>query len=206
MTEKLKTTAEQREGWRVGLTAYLIRCDYAGRLAAFLSDALEDIDALVTRSADTVDKTTVKVTKAILERICGMVYATRAEQSRLDYITDKEYLELVRLRHGGCGSVETVLTALSGSRAAQKESEGWIDIKEEEPDDQAECHIAVPLFDSGDRTFKRYEIFHATYHAQERGSYFTTCDGEDFDAGDEATHWRPLPAPPAATESKGESE
>lgn len=69
MTEKLKTTAEQREGWRVGLTAYLIRCDYAGRLAAFLSDALEDIDALVTRSADTVDETMLEACADFRDRV-----------------------------------------------------------------------------------------------------------------------------------------
>jgi hypothetical protein len=57
---------------------------------------------------------TISIPKFLLDRICGMVYATRGEQSRLDYITDKEYGELVRLRHSGHGAIETVLTALGG--------------------------------------------------------------------------------------------
>jgi len=55
----------------------------------------------------------VLVPKPMLERICAMVYASRGEQHRMNYITDHEYGELVRLRHGGKDSIETVMTALA---------------------------------------------------------------------------------------------
>lgn len=60
-----------------------------------------------------MDNETVPVEKSILHRICGMVYATRGEQHRMNFVTDKEYAELVRLRHSGHDSIDTVLTALS---------------------------------------------------------------------------------------------
>jgi hypothetical protein len=72
----------------------------------------------------------------------------------------------------------------------------WISVKDEEPDDGADCLIAVPLYDSKTLTFKRYEICHATYWPQEKRSYFTTCEGEEFDSGDEVPYWMPLPDPP----------
>ena len=56
----------------------------------------------------------ISVPKDLLSRICGMVYATRGEQHRLDYVTDAEYAKLVSLRHSGHDSIDTVLTALSG--------------------------------------------------------------------------------------------
>ena len=62
----------------------------------------------------TVAEDKISVPKDLLERICGMVYATRGEQHRLDYVTDHEYAQLVTLRHSGHDSIETVLTALSG--------------------------------------------------------------------------------------------
>ena len=57
---------------------------------------------------------TISVPKDLLNRICGMVYATRGEQHRLDFVTDAEYAKLVSLRHSGHDSIDTVLTALSG--------------------------------------------------------------------------------------------
>ena len=62
---------------------------------------------------------TIKVPKDVLQRICGMVYATRGEQHCMDYITDTEYAELVRLRHSEHDSIDTVLTALSGAKVMQ---------------------------------------------------------------------------------------
>ena len=56
----------------------------------------------------------VSVPKDILNRICGMVYATRCEQHRLNFVTDDEYAKLVSLRHSGHDSIDTVLTALVG--------------------------------------------------------------------------------------------
>jgi hypothetical protein len=54
----------------------------------------------------------VSVPKDVLQRICGMVYATRSEQIRMGYINDTEYRRLVSLRHGGNDSIATVLSAL----------------------------------------------------------------------------------------------
>ena len=61
----------------------------------------------------------ISVPNELLNRICGMVYATRAEQSRLGYITDDEYGKFVILRHSGHDSIDTVLTALA-PRGAQE--------------------------------------------------------------------------------------
>ena len=56
----------------------------------------------------------IGVPKSLLNRICGMVYATRGEQHRMNYVTDDEYASLVILRHSGHDSIETVLMALGG--------------------------------------------------------------------------------------------
>ena len=64
----------------------------------------------------------ISVSRELLQRICGMVYATRGEQQRLNFITCEEYCALVRLRHSGHGSIDTVLTALSGTPAKEAEN------------------------------------------------------------------------------------
>ena len=61
----------------------------------------------------------VAVPKALLNRICGMVYASRGEQLRMNYVTDHEYTELVRLRHSGHDAIETVMTALRSAEQSQ---------------------------------------------------------------------------------------
>lgn len=68
----------------------------------------------VAESANARAEEVVSIPKSLLQRICGMVYATRGEQSRCNFITDDEYGKLVSLRHSGHDSIETVLTALSG--------------------------------------------------------------------------------------------
>lgn len=55
----------------------------------------------------------VATSKTLLQRLCGIVYATRDEQRRLNYIDDQEYANLVRLRHSGCDAIQTVTAALS---------------------------------------------------------------------------------------------
>jgi hypothetical protein len=94
--------------------------DDAGREIAFCQTTqdAERIVALANAAklapTKTVEEENISVPKDLLERICGMVYATRGEQHRLDYVTDHEYAQLVTLRHSGHDSIETVLTALSG--------------------------------------------------------------------------------------------
>ena len=58
----------------------------------------------------------VTISREFLNRICGMIYATRGEQHRLNFINDTEYAALVRLRHNGHDAVDTVLTALDAAR------------------------------------------------------------------------------------------
>lgn len=58
------------------------------------------------------DQTEISLPRDLIERLCQMVYATRGEQRRLNFIDDHEYAELVRLRHSNRTSIETVLTAL----------------------------------------------------------------------------------------------
>jgi hypothetical protein len=60
-----------------------------------------------------VEEEKISVPKNLLNRICGVVYVSRGELHRLDYITDEEYGNLVSLRHSGHDSIDTVLTALS---------------------------------------------------------------------------------------------
>lgn len=74
----------------------------------------ERIKADLVRNRVMVEEEKISVPKDLLNRICGMVYATRGEQSRLNYITTAEYGKLVSLRHSGHDSIETVLTALGG--------------------------------------------------------------------------------------------
>jgi len=78
----------------------------------------------------------------------------------------------------------------------------WISVKDQEPSDGTECLIAVPLYDSQTRAFKRYEVLHATYWPQDKRSYFTTCDGEEFDSGEEVTLWMRMPLPAAPKEGE----
>lgn len=66
----------------------------------------------------------ISVPRDLLNRICGMVYATRGEQHRLNYVTDDEYGKLVGLRHGGHDSIETVLTALNRAELAKADDDG----------------------------------------------------------------------------------
>jgi len=61
----------------------------------------------------------ISVPKGVLERICGMVYATRGEQIDHGYIDHLEYARLVSLRHSGNDAVTTVLNALENPIAKE---------------------------------------------------------------------------------------
>lgn len=76
---------------------------------------------------------TVSVPKDVLERICGMVYATRGEQIDRGYINGHEYAQLVSLRHGGYDAIETVLTALQSRVDAEKDGTKSLLRKPSEP-------------------------------------------------------------------------
>ena len=68
----------------------------------------------------------------------------------------------------------------------------WISVKDRLPEDQDECFIFVPTFDSRGVKSTPY-VLHGTYW--EECEEWTTCEGENFSI-DEVTHWQPLPEPP----------
>lgn len=103
------TLALSNEGWRQQFESMAERKDKENA----------ELRATVDRLKAPVSDESVAVPRAILQRICGMVYATRRVQNRMNYVTDQEYVKLVNLQHSGKDAVETVMTALIAARAKE---------------------------------------------------------------------------------------
>ncbi len=110
-TARSPITLEYGRAWIRNLIEELSRAESSLAAVTAERDA-----ALRERGRDSV-----AVPKALLQRLCQMVYITRGEQLRLAFINSEEYGHLVRLRHSKVGPVEAVLTALSAPESAQEE-------------------------------------------------------------------------------------
>jgi hypothetical protein len=81
--------------------------------------------------------------------------------------------------------------------AMQRAQPQWISVEEKLPEEDASVLAAIPFY-GRDKKLVEIEVLHCAYYQGGIGSgqkIFTTCEGEEYEAGD-VTHWMPLPEPP----------
>jgi hypothetical protein len=69
----------------------------------------------------------------------------------------------------------------------------WISVEEKLPEEDATVLAAIPLYDN-DRKLTEVEVLHCTYWIVGGQKIFTTCEGEEYLAG-EVTRWMSWPKP-----------